>query len=149
MATHCSVLAWRILWTQEPGGLQSVGSQRVGHDWSDTHTHTHTHECDSPSGFTYAVSRGVHRVVWLAALNTASSRFIRVGAGVTTAFLFKAESSSSVWTHHTAFMHLSIHRHVAGFYLLVIMNNAAIGGGIARHTVTLCLIFGGREYYFS
>ena len=32
-ATHSSVLAWRIPWTEEPGGLQSVGSQRVGHDW--------------------------------------------------------------------------------------------------------------------
>ena len=33
MATHSSILAWKILWTEEPGGLQSMGSQRVGHDW--------------------------------------------------------------------------------------------------------------------
>ena len=32
MATHFSSLAWRIPWTEEPGGLQSVGSHRVGHD---------------------------------------------------------------------------------------------------------------------
>ena len=32
MATHSSVLAWRIPWTEEPGGLQSMGSQRVGRD---------------------------------------------------------------------------------------------------------------------
>ena len=32
MATHPSILAWRILWTEEPGRLQSVGLQRVGHD---------------------------------------------------------------------------------------------------------------------
>ena len=32
MATHFSVLAWGIPWTEEPGGLQSMGSQRVGHD---------------------------------------------------------------------------------------------------------------------
>ena len=31
-ATHSSVLAWRISWTEEPGGPQSIGSQRVGHD---------------------------------------------------------------------------------------------------------------------
>ena len=31
-ATHSSVLAWRILWTEKPGGLQSMGLQRVGHD---------------------------------------------------------------------------------------------------------------------
>ena len=36
MATHSSVLTWRIQWTEEPGGLQSMGSQRVGHDWSDS-----------------------------------------------------------------------------------------------------------------
>ena len=34
MATHSSILAWRIPWTEEPGGLQSTGSQRVGHDWA-------------------------------------------------------------------------------------------------------------------
>ena len=31
-ATHSSILAWRIPWTEEPGGLQSMGSQRVRHD---------------------------------------------------------------------------------------------------------------------
>ena len=35
MATHSSVLAWRIPGTEEPGGLLSMGSHRVGHDWSD------------------------------------------------------------------------------------------------------------------
>ena len=34
MATHSSILAWRIPWTEEHGGLQSIGSQRIGHDWS-------------------------------------------------------------------------------------------------------------------
>ena len=45
VATHSSILAWKIPWMEEPGGLQSTGSQRVGHDWvtSFTHTHTHTH----------------------------------------------------------------------------------------------------------
>ena len=32
LATHSSILAWRILWIEEPGGLQSVGSHRAGHD---------------------------------------------------------------------------------------------------------------------
>jgi len=32
LATHSSILAWRILWTEEPGGLQSIGSKKVGHD---------------------------------------------------------------------------------------------------------------------
>ena len=34
MATHSSILAWRIPWTEEPGGLQFMGLQRVRHDWS-------------------------------------------------------------------------------------------------------------------
>ena len=34
MAPHCSTLAWKIPWTEEPGRLQSVGSLRVGHDWA-------------------------------------------------------------------------------------------------------------------
>ena len=32
MATHSSILAWKISWTEEPGGLQTMGSQRFGHD---------------------------------------------------------------------------------------------------------------------
>ena len=42
MATHSSILAWRIPWTEELGGLQSTGSQRVGHDWQ---LHFHFHVC--------------------------------------------------------------------------------------------------------
>ena len=34
LATHSSILAWRILWMEEPGGLQSMGLQGVGHDWA-------------------------------------------------------------------------------------------------------------------
>ena len=40
MVTCSSILAWRIPWTEEPGGLQPMGSQRVGHDWSDSATHS-------------------------------------------------------------------------------------------------------------
>ena len=42
--THFSVLAWRIPWTEEPGRVESIGSQRVRHDWSDlAHTRTHAY----------------------------------------------------------------------------------------------------------
>ena len=43
MATYSSLLAWEIPWTEEPGKLQSMGLQRVGHDWAHTHSHTHVH----------------------------------------------------------------------------------------------------------
>ena len=42
MATHSRILAWKIPWTEEPGGLQSMGSQRVGQDCTHSHPlHTH------------------------------------------------------------------------------------------------------------
>ena len=50
MATHSSILAWRIPWTEEPGGLQSIGSWRVEHDWNDL-VHTHLKLCDQTSTF--------------------------------------------------------------------------------------------------
>ena len=43
MATHSSVLAWSIPWTEEPGGLRPMGSQRAGHNCATDHTHAHTH----------------------------------------------------------------------------------------------------------
>ena len=48
MATHSSVLAWRIPGTGEPGGLPSMGSRRIGHDWSDlAAAEVHQSELDS------------------------------------------------------------------------------------------------------
>ena len=38
MATHSSIFAWKIPWTENPGGLQSMGLQRVGHDYACIHT---------------------------------------------------------------------------------------------------------------
>ena len=46
MATHSSILVWRIPWTEEPGGLQSTGLQRVGHD-SASNTHKSHWLCGS------------------------------------------------------------------------------------------------------
>ena len=49
IATHSSTFAWRIPWTKEPGGLQSMGLQRVRHDWRDwawcTHQKCRIHDC--------------------------------------------------------------------------------------------------------
>ena len=39
MAIHSSILSWKIQWTEESGGLQSKGSQRVGHDLATEYTH--------------------------------------------------------------------------------------------------------------
>ena len=54
METHCSILAWQILWTEEPGGLQTMGSQRAGHDWATiifTFTHLQCCVCEFQLNF--------------------------------------------------------------------------------------------------
>ena len=56
MATHSSVLAWRIPGTGEPGGLPSMGSHRVGHDWSDLAAAAAALEVQDSSEFTYVSS---------------------------------------------------------------------------------------------
>ena len=43
MPTHSSFIAWAVPWTEEPGGLQFMGLQRVDMTERPTHTHTHTH----------------------------------------------------------------------------------------------------------
>ena len=63
METHSRILAWRILWTEEPGGLQSMGSQRVGLDWA---TNSHTQYLPFST--------------WLILLSKIPSRFIHIVA---------------------------------------------------------------------
>ena len=85
MATHSSTLAWRILWTEEPGGLPSLGSNRVRHNWSDlacvnalekemaTHSSTLAWRIpgtEEPGGLP---SMGSHRVTWGKWLSSSSS----------------------------------------------------------------------------
>ena len=47
MATHSSILAWKIPWTDEPDRLHSKGSQRVGRDWATEHTQWKNKQCSS------------------------------------------------------------------------------------------------------
>ena len=63
MATHPTILAWRTPWTEEPGGLQSMGSQRVGHNWNDCH-------------FDFTWSRSETRFVFLASDASFSSTIL-------------------------------------------------------------------------
>ena len=51
MAIRSSILAWRILWTEEPSGLQSMGLQRVGYDWVTEHEYEYMfkHRWEGPS----------------------------------------------------------------------------------------------------
>ena len=45
MATHSSIIAWKISWTEEPGGLQSIGLQKVRHDRVTNTQWVHTNQC--------------------------------------------------------------------------------------------------------
>ena len=64
MATHSSILAWRIPWTEEPGGLQSMGSHRVGHDWV-TNTFTFTVCKESPYPGENEHQRSTGETLWV------------------------------------------------------------------------------------
>ena len=59
MAAHSSILVWRTPWTEEPGRLQSMRLQRVGHDWATKQIHIHTSESLSISSFDTA-----SQVIW-------------------------------------------------------------------------------------
>ena len=51
MATHSSILAWKIPWTEKPGGLQSMGLQRVRHDWNNLAGKEAVHRVEVSTGF--------------------------------------------------------------------------------------------------
>ena len=84
MATHCSIFAWRIPWREEPGGLQFVGSQRVGHDWA-TNTASATVYNVNPNLPVYPNSSfllGVHAFVLYVCVSVSQIGFA-IGSSVT------------------------------------------------------------------
>ena len=78
LATHSNVLAWKIPWREQPGGLQSMGSQRVRHDWAAMHTYMHLKELwaiseilrifidstNGPDTRKWHCNRGLHKQGW-------------------------------------------------------------------------------------
>ena len=95
MATHSSILAWRIPWTEETGRLQSIGSQRVRHDWSDLAS-TQSHNELQYLSFCF----------WSISFSMVSSRLIHVVVCIRVSFIFKAEWYSIACLDHIC---LSIH----------------------------------------
>ena len=70
MATHSSVLAWRIPGTGEPGGLRSMGSHRVGHDWSDLAVAVQSHGEGNGTPLQYScLENPMDRGAWWAAVH--------------------------------------------------------------------------------
>ena len=61
MMTHCSILAWRIPWTEEPGGLWFMGSQRVGHNWV---TNSSKAKLRTYSSSSRAIENVLRQILW-------------------------------------------------------------------------------------
>ena len=78
MATHSSILAWRITWTEKPGGLQSTGSQRVRHSWSNWAC---THACHTNGPLTQGQSESIVQqlVKWPPMKNPCQSSIVVIG----------------------------------------------------------------------
>ena len=95
MATHSSILAWRIPWTEEPGGLLSMGSQRVRHDWTTQHstdeeyTETCWDQLELSLGFKQEISF----------LPSPNDRSLARDAALNELF-FGINSQSNIWAFH-------------------------------------------------
>ena len=121
VATHSSILAWKIPWMEKPGRLQSMGLQWVGHDWATTTFSMWT------LGFGFF---SLNIVLW---------GFIQVVECIKSLFLFTAEWYSMMWVFHGFFSHLSSERHSSYFQFGAIMNKTYLN----IHIKSLC------EYIFS
>ena len=121
VATHSSILAWGIPWTEEPGGLQSMGSQRVGHTWVTKHTQ----QPPKSSGLRYLVTLEqcrnflissfflrdfTDKWMWLSiSLNSILTVFLRAIANTDRSFLFIFSYLLILFTHKVLYMKSSNH----------------------------------------
>ena len=71
MATHSSILAWKVPWTEGPGRLQSMRSQRVGQNWA----HTHGTEKDEDHRNVYVLGRRMGNIWWATLMTITSAGF--------------------------------------------------------------------------
>ena len=93
MAIHSSLLAWRISWMEKPGRLQSMGSQRVGHDWATS---------PSPSGTEFAVPSWICVVSLICHMESISVSWNSLWLIPGHLFFPRSEfpSWTVIWTHH-------------------------------------------------
>ena len=107
MATHCSILAWRLSRTEEPGGLQAVGSQRVRH--GQVTEHPQHYVCASVSNFKMTVVLGTMREAEETPGSISLSRIVRArGSGTqkyTLPFIHVKTTQGTIHTHPQKPMH--------------------------------------------
>ena len=65
MATHSSTLAWKIPWMEDPGGLQSMGSKRVKHDWATSLSYIYVIDCNVSAQNSYVEVLIPSSIMWL------------------------------------------------------------------------------------
>ena len=128
MATHSSILAWKTPWTEEPGGLLSMGSQRVGHDWATNHTLClYGVAC---SGHSMKGNHIICGLLWLTFLSLFSGFSYAVVRISTIIFFFLAELYSIVWRDLILFIRSSVNRYLGCFRVLAVRNNASMNVSI-------------------
>ena len=114
MATHSSILSWRIPWTEEAGGLQSMGLQRVGHDWATEHAHRDlTAKWGSNADESYSKEWAPNHWVHLPCSELLASVDTAQGQGLHLTVLIHMEQST---THPIFLAHLSVPPWFCGIY---------------------------------
>ena len=98
MATHSSILAWRIPWTEEPGRLQSTGLRRVGHDWaaSPSLSLSPRYVDVLPSVYPCTFSRTWSCLADEAAMNICVLIFGRISASIFLGFISRSEMADNM-----------------------------------------------------
>ena len=102
MATHSSVLAWRIPGTEEPSGLPSMGPPRVGHDWSDTAAAAVL--VGAVSDKLLNVRKLDHELWWKEVWGFEEGKHNRKGAGQASSLLMGVGGAESHWGRGTAYL---------------------------------------------
>ena len=108
MATHSSILVWRIPWTEETGGLQFMRSQRVRHNWvTNTNTHAQSRDKIIPIHPKYLTAKGYsEKLQWLNPLNTKDREWYSVdGSQASSSWESHPELKSKEANHVTTCMH--------------------------------------------
>ena len=108
LATQSSILAWRIPWTEEPGGLQFMGSQRVGHDWATSLTYK---IIKLPFIRCQQMSWGRHWAKYLLYIFQfrRTLRWVRAALLWTLTASFHIMSTTTLWDHY--YYYVPFHRH--------------------------------------
>ena len=121
-ATHSNIHAWKIPWTEEPGGLQSMGSQRVGHNWATLLHFTSTLMTDKWRGTIEPLDEG-ERGGWKGWLKTQCSENSDHGLCPITSWQIEGEKVETV----TDF---------------IFLGSKITADGDSNHEITRCLLLG-------